>query len=686
MTLEGFYFISLLAGLVAYVGLTLFCIVTWIRKITGRAAFLASFLTLLFVLSLLLTGIGPVSFSLEVLTMIAWTTLLVRVLGITPRNARAQPIRSVTLVYGLGVALAALLIAYAWTISLGLAPGVLPVSGLFAGELLLAICGLIVLEQVVRNTRDDLRWRLRYLNIGIGTLLGFQLLHNACALLFNDYMPTLVAVQPGVLALVTPFIALASLRNPRNPLRVNLSRRFVFGSGVLMGSGALLLLMGLLGYLVRALDGDWGAALIALIAIAATVAGITVVGSTSVRSRTRRWLEEHLFSTKYDYREEWRRVTEQLTEPSPDYDLPQQVLRALGRVLQSHSGALWKSTDPGVLIPCGAWHASWDRPLGPTTSARLTAFFEAHEWVLDLENLPEAARPDIIDRADLSNLAGIRFLVPLMTESKLFGLAALAQPQIAVSLSWEDHTLLKLIGRQAAGFLALREADRELAAAAQLNSVSQTTAFIVHDIKTISAQLSLLLDNARKHGEDPAFVKDMILTVDHSVGKMRRLIDQLRKPDRRQADDVDLVAELRALQTTYRHQPVRPEFCLPETKIGVAADAAQLRSATGHLIQNSIDAAARNDRHDQGAVRVAVRSSDPWAEVTIQDNGPGMSREFIDEKLFHPFSSTKGVSGMGIGAYQARSYVRSIGGDVSIESTPGSGSTFTIRLPLKGAS
>lgn len=687
MTLQGFYALSLGLGLIAYVGLTIFCTLTWARKITGRAAFAASLLSLLFIVSLALTGIGPVSFSLEAMALLAWIALLFRIVGVTWQNLSARPLRPVIAVFALATVLASVLLMYAWALPLGLQTGIqMPVAGLFVVEVLLAICGLILLEQVVRNTRDDLRWRLRHLNIGLGTLFCFQLVHSASALLFNAYVPIFVALQPAVFALAAPFIALASLRNSANPLRLNLSRRFVFSSGVLMVAGAFLLLMGLLGYLVRALDQDWGAALVALLTIVAGMATTTIFGSSHVRMRGRRWIEEHLFPTKYDYREEWRRVTEQLTEPNPDYDLPQQILRALSGVLKSNGGAVWRLSPQGVLTPLNQLHTSWTMPLSATISQQLRSFFEDREWVLDLRKLPPEAKPVIDQCRELTELEHVRFLVPMIADSRLFGIAALTEPPLSLDLSWEDYSLLKLVARQSAGFLALREADRELAEAEKLSGLNQMTAFVVHDVKTISSQLSLLLENASKHRENPAFISDMLATVDNSVQRMQKLLGQLRGDSTIDPSTVDLSVLLREMVDSAKQLP-KPELHLPDDEVSITADTSRLRSAIAHLIQNAADAASIGQPLGscESTVTVELRKSASWAEVDIADNGPGMEQNFIADTLFEPFASTKGVSGMGIGAYQARSYVRSLGGDISVVSAPGKGSCFTIRLPLDSA-
>ena len=70
------------------------------------------------------------------------------------------------------------------------------------------------------------------------------------------------------------------------------------------------------------------------------------------------------------------------------------------------------------------------------------------------------------------------------------------------------------------------------------------------------------------------------------------------------------------------------------------------------------------------------------AVITITDNGPGMSEEFVRKRLFQPQISTK-QSGFGIGLYQIRAYVREAGGELDVKTAPGRGTTMRIELPLQ---
>ncbi|MBM4221932.1 MAG: PEP-CTERM system histidine kinase PrsK, partial [Gammaproteobacteria bacterium] len=99
-----------------------------------------------------------------------------------------------------------------------------------------------------------------------------------------------------------------------------------------------------------------------------------------------------------------------------------------------------------------------------------------------------------------------------------------------------------------------------------------------------------------------------------------------------------------------------------------------------HLIRNAQEATARD-----GSVSIGVAPAGAGVEITIEDNGCGMDPEFIRNRLFRPFDTTKGSKGMGIGVYQARTLIMDAGGSLRVESEPGAGSRFAIWLPLHDA-
>jgi putative PEP-CTERM system histidine kinase len=200
----------------------------------------------------------------------------------------------------------------------------------------------------------------------------------------------------------------------------------------------------------------------------------------------------------------------------------------------------------------------------------------------------------------------------------------------------------------------------------------------MHDLKNSVAQLQLLVANAARHRHNPVFVDDAIDTIRNTSERMTRLIEQLQRRDSQGTTrNVELAPILSA--AVARSQSRAPQVAVSGSVDGsmVQADPERLAAVIEHVMRNAQEA-TRAD----GQVTVEVSAADGEAQVTVVDDGQGMDETFLRERLFRPFDSTKGTKGMGIGAYQVREYVRSLGGDVDVWSQPAQGTRFCIRLPL----
>jgi putative PEP-CTERM system histidine kinase len=680
MSPELFALISVRTGAVAYAALSVFFLIGWIRGISGRAALAAAAITTGWFVSLDLLGPRPIVDLLEVSAYSAWTFLLLRALGAGLDSLSSPERRPQIYLAGLAGALFVGALGYFAFAPARIGPAleVAPSAAL----LTLGACltGLVTIEQLVRNTRRDGHWNLKFLSIGLAILFGYGFVLHADRALFQATNLAFTAVQGLIAATAVPFIAIASLRSRQRALNFNLSRRFVFRSGMLIATGLYLLTMGAAGYYVRLFGGEWGQVVQVLVVAASLIALVAIASSTTLRNRLRVAILRNLFEYKYDYRDEWLKVTRALSEDHPDESLPQRAIGALAEIVHADSGRYYRLSPQGVLLPISERGSRRTPPLSPLGSASLTDFCNENNWIVDLDEyrVRREAYPGLDLDADLPLLTDDRFIVPLPVEELLFGIVVLGRPSHPVTLIWEDYDILKVIARQSAAFLALQHADRELATSAQLRAMNQISAFVVHDLKTVAAQLSLMLDNAPRHRSNPAFVDDMLKTTANAVGRMNRLLDQLR--DRRPAtvearcvlaDVAHAAIEQRAAQT-----PV-PTIASHADGIEVRADREQLVNVLSHVIQNAQEATTAD-----GAVSVTLGREHGWATVAVRDTGCGMTAEFIERALFRPFATTKGVSGIGIGAYQSREYLRSIGGDLIVRSEPGRGSEFVLRLPI----
>jgi putative PEP-CTERM system histidine kinase len=303
-------------------------------------------------------------------------------------------------------------------------------------------------------------------------------------------------------------------------------------------------------------------------------------------------------------------------------------------------------------------------------------------WIAEIG--PEA--PDAAAAAEFRAALGPLWLaVPLAHHREgLIGVVLLAPPRAPFALDREVYDLLRSVGREAAMFLAERQAAERLADQRRLGEYAKRFAFVAHDVKTVSSQLSLLLANAEDNIQDPEFQRDMLLTVRASAQRINALLARLRQPGDEPlpappvaAAAVVPLSRLRAIAAG-RARPVLVEAEGSPAR-AAAISAERFDAAVTHLLDNAVEASPPDQ-----PVRVRLREQAGRIEVDIVDRGPGMTPEFIRDELFRPLSTSK-PGGSGIGAWQARELLREAGGDLTVLSRPGAGTTMRLVIPLAEA-
>jgi putative PEP-CTERM system histidine kinase len=213
-----------------------------------------------------------------------------------------------------------------------------------------------------------------------------------------------------------------------------------------------------------------------------------------------------------------------------------------------------------------------------------------------------------------------------------------------------------------------------LANAQRFEEFNRRFAFILHDIKNLVSQLSLVARNAERHADNPDFRADMVATLQASVGKMNDLLARLAPHAQARVQNLEPLP-LRPIVTAAiaAKRRDRDVQLLGDASLTARVDAAALEQAVGHLLQNALDAST------DAPVTVRVEAAGNTVSVAISDKGVGMDGEFVRKRLFQPFVSTK-AGGFGIGAFEARSLIAAMGGRIAVDSRPGAGTTFTIQL------
>ena len=624
---------------------------------------------------------------LETLKNASWLALLLSALG--TRSALFSAFRgeeysqSLMIVASIAMGIPAALMLYIlYQHFLGVSILFYPEYGgrpVLAGFLLVAISGLALLEQVIRNIKFHQVWHIKYLCLSLGMLFAYDIYLFYEAPLFERMQDQLWQVRGGVTALATPLIALSVLRSRQQPLQVNISRTLVFHTSVLVASGIYLLLMGLAGYYIRNVSGQWGIVLQAMFWVISLTLLVILAYSGRLRSILKLYINRHLFSSKYDYRHEWMRISETLSETSVDESLQQRIIHALADIVDSPGGALWITTDETHYDQVAHLEMGWVDDSHLTNEDYLIQLLTSKGEMLDLSDPDSEINPGAMP-AWLGRLKKPWIVVPLLLHHRLLGFVLLKESRVDFELNWEDYELMKAAGQQAASYLAQSVAADALSEVRQFAAFNQVSAFIVHDLKTLNSQLSLLVANAEKHKDNPAFVADMIKTTEHAVDKMSFLLKhfqnerQLETGEKERIDIAGLIAEVVASKTKLK--PL-PELKCEISDTFVFGKAEELKSCVGHLIQNAQEAT-----QDDGKVEVSLAREGNNVILCVTDTGVGMTQEFINTRLFRPFDSSKGVAGMGMGVFQSRATVRSLGGELTVTSEPGKGARFKMTLPL----
>ena len=416
---------------------------------------------------------------------------------------------------------------------------------------------------------------------------------------------------------------------------------------------------------------------------------MTLLFSGQVRAYVRVFLSKHFFNYRYDYREEWLRFTSALSETESKEHIWERLISAVAETVESPGGLLWlRRGDEHYQLVANKNFSVDDFETETNQNDGLVKFLQEKQWVIDLDDYRN--EPALYGELQLPSwmdfVSQAWLIVPLLQQQSLYGFVVLARSRVKMSINWENRDLLKTIGRQAANYLALYDANQSLLDARQFDAFNRLSAYIVHDLKNITAQLSLVLKNAEKHKNNTAFIDDAFLTIDNAVQKMNRMLGQLRKERtsptaKSELNRIDLVNVVKQIIANRQVDNPKPQLVYADQAIWVAADQDRLSAVIEHLVQNAQEAT-----NDDGYVLIRLLSSGPFAILEIEDNGCGMDNHFIRHRLFRPFETTKGNAGMGIGVYESREFIVSIGGTIEVRSAIDKGTTFRIMLKLADAS
>lgn len=549
--------------------------------------------------------------------------------------------------------------------------------------MIVAIGGLLLVDGAVRRAGAGVRMPMMAVAGGFAMLWAYELNVQLIGALTDKPASTLIHLLPAVALLILPTFVIAAMDVGRE--RIRLSRAAAMRTLILIGAAFYLVLIGLVGAVARLIGGDYGELAQGTFLTFALGAG----GLLLLSARARAWLSvmisKHFFEHRYDYRAEWMRFTATLAQGDgeDDRNLHRRAAKALAELTGS-PGALLMLPDPlGAFRVAEQWHWPAGIEEDATLSLRSAFMLQETRHIVELD-AERRGRP--ADEQDLAIpdwlLADTRawVVVPVLHFHRMIAIVVLHRPPVSRALDWEDLDVLRIAGQQAASYLAESQSQAALSEAKRFDEFNRRFAFIMHDIKNLASQLSLLASNAERHADKPAFRADMVETLKISSGRLSDLLVRLSPRERGRAADAERTLVEPVLNAIAAEAKARRGLFVG-CQAGLAAwgDAGSIRQIVQHLVANAIDASPTDT-----AVQVIAVAEQGRARIDVIDQGSGMTRAFIRDELFKPFVSTK-EGGFGLGAFEALQLAQAMGGSIEVASEPGKGSHFTLWLPLADA-
>ncbi|MEK6758812.1 MAG: XrtA/PEP-CTERM system histidine kinase PrsK [Deltaproteobacteria bacterium] len=534
----------------------------------------------------------------------------------------------------------------------------------------MVVCAMNM-EATLRMASGVERWKMKFEVLGAGTIMLTFALYYSQGLLYRVINMNLEPVR-SVLLIAAASLMLYSRLTRGSGIKVYVSKDMAYRSAVVFFVGLYLIALGLMGegmrYFGRTSRNELFIALAFLIGIVLVV----VLMSEKVKRKIKVSIHKNFYTNKYDYRVQWLKFTDRLSEPGTEEDLLKAILAGFHEAFGMGTAALYLYERDRAVYSNISDHEMYAEKKDFAKSSELVSRLESTRLVYNVRD----DAPGALEGPDARFLAdkGVSFVVPLCSEGALDGFILLGKPLgVGEIYTYEDYDLMKTLAKQASATIMNRRLTQELSTAREMETIGKVSTFVMHDLKNHVSTLALISSNASECITDPEFQKDMLDSLSVTVAKMNRLISRLKNIEEKKSlktRPVDLLAVVRDTASLVSSGNVRVE--------GVSAfalvDAEEMQKVVLNLVLNAIEATS-----GAGAVKVLVGCGEN-VFLSISDNGCGMSDEFQRRSLFKPFQSTK-KKGLGIGLYQCKQIVEAHGGRIDVVSSPGKGTVFTVCLP-----
>jgi putative PEP-CTERM system histidine kinase len=543
------------------------------------------------------------------------------------------------------------------------------------------------IERTFRAAVGTMRWRIKFVVLGLAVIFGARIYTQSQALLFSGYNPTQLSIETVALLIGCALIAVAYIRSGFSEIDVYPSRAVLHTSITVLLTGGYLFVVGVLAQVVA----RFGGAASFPIATFVVLLGVAVLAVLFLSDRARQSLQlfvsRHFKRPQHDFRQIWARFTQTLSVALDETALGTITSRLISETFGALSVSTWLFDEQrGRLIRVSSTAEAVQAQTDDLTSSIAGNELNSASLIkpsrpFDLGRAKEKWARDLMERSTGQfRTGGSPICVPLIGGEHWLGAIVLADRVRGLGYSAEEMDLLKCIGEQVAASLLKLRLTEEIMERKELEAFQTMSAFLIHDLKNAASTLGLMLENLPGHFDNPAFRQDAFRGIGSAANRINDLINRmnaLRHELRLEPAELDLnlvVTEALAnLNGTLDNKLVTKFDQVPK----ILADRQQLQSVFTNLLLNARDAVDMD-----GRIMVETTRQGEWVALSVSDNGCGMTEQFIKNSLFRPFRSTK-KKGLGIGMFQSKTIVEAHHGKIRVDSELGVGTTFCVMLPLK---
>lgn len=531
--------------------------------------------------------------------------------------------------------------------------------------LLSVIIFLLVLIETIFSKAKQKFWALKPMILCLFAMLIVDFILFSEGALFVQLEVNLLIAKSYLGFILAPLLLWSIRRTTELQVKVYISREVVLQSTVVIGAGIYLGALAMVGFYIKQFEQAWTPILQIVFIILGFVFLIAILLSHSLKTNLKIFIQKNFFANKFDYRAQWLALTEELGKTGNPYSNARNTLKL---AINAEQVYLLKYNDKSLLN------------IDEQTSIDADFIAEAEDL------LPRVKRK--LTALDLKKGSGVEhlkehqidLLIPIHDGNKMWGIGLLSQNvEEYVEIDWEVSEYLHVISVQIAHYLFQHEANEQIMENAQFAAFSRMSAFVLHDLKNILAQIQMIVSNAEKHRHNPDFIDDTFETLTHSKTRLDKVIKQLKdkKVDSASHQLINVVECITQLAKNRFKQDDNLNLELTQ-EVCIRADEDRFSNVICHIVDNAIQASEPKDR-----VLIKVEVDYDRVVIAVQDNGKGMTEQFIKEKLFKPFETTKGNAGMGIGAYDAKVFTEALGGEVKVTSTVNKGTDFVLYIPIE---